>query len=103
MQVKVWLIFGYVNQRAQPNKSMDARRKQLLSFGVVRYPDVACIRFPPASSQPLNLFAENGELFMSKIRNSAKNLTCHWNRPASGVRLTAAVKRAVQLCVGRLT
>ena len=54
MQVKVWLIFGYVNQRAQPNKSMDARRKQLLSFGVVRYPDVACIRFPPASSPPLD-------------------------------------------------
>ena len=36
----------------------------------------------------LNLFAESSELFMSEIRNSAKNLTCRWNRPASGTRLT---------------
>ena len=35
------------------NKSMDVRAKQLLSFGVVRYPKLACGWFRPTSSQPL--------------------------------------------------
>ena len=42
-----------VEANAPSNKSMDVRAKQLLSYYVILFPLLACIRFCATSSQPL--------------------------------------------------